>query len=292
MLVPRLTPDSTMSGLRSFNRCLTANSTQSDGVPSSAYLASLTSRTRSGRDSESEWAAPLWLTSGATTQTSDESWPAISIRASRPGAWMPSSLVTRMRALAMSPGFTERPSLGGLRRAGNGREPTHVRAQRLGDGHGAILVLVILKNGNQRAADGEAGAVQGVHEARALALIGTIARVHAPGLEVAAVRAARNLAIGVLTRKPDLDVEGLARGEAHVAATQHDGAIRQAELLQHLLGAPGHALVLGVRLLGRGDAHQLDLGELVLADHAARVLASRARLGAEAGRPGGDADRQ
>ena len=95
-----------MSGLRSFSRCLTANSTQSVGVPSSANLASLTSRQRIGRDIDSEWPAPLWLTSGATTQTSLESWVAISISASRPGAWMPSSLVTRMRARASSAGFT------------------------------------------------------------------------------------------------------------------------------------------------------------------------------------------
>ena len=68
--------------------------------------------------------------------------------------------------------------------------------------------------------------------------------------------------------------------------------IRQAEALQHFLGARRHALVLGVGLLGRGDADQLDLGELVLADHAARVLAGRARLGAEARREGGEAQRQ
>ena len=74
MLVPRLTPDRTMSGLRSFSRCLTANSTQSVGVPSMANLVSLTSRARIGREIDSEWPAPLWLNSGATTQTSLDSW--------------------------------------------------------------------------------------------------------------------------------------------------------------------------------------------------------------------------
>ena len=43
---------------------------------------------------------------------------------------------------------------------------------------------------------------------------------------------------------------------------------------------------------GRGDRDQLHLGELVLADHAARVLAGGARLGAEARRAGGEAQRQ
>ena len=51
------------------------------------------------------------------------------------------------------------------------------------------------------------------------------------------------------------------------------GAVGKAEALQHFLGAGRHALVLGEALLGRGDGDQLDLGELVLADHAARVLA-------------------
>ena len=40
------------------------------------------------------------------------------------------------------------------------------------------------------------------------------------------------------------------------------------------------------------DLHQLDLVELMLADHAARVLAVAARLGAEARRVRGELDRQ
>src|SRR5258708_32205323 len=115
-------------------------------------------------------------------------------------------------------------------------------------------------------------------EARAFSFLRPIARAHAAGLVVAAVRAARNLAIAVLAGQPDFDIEGLARGGAHVAAAQNDGAERQAEPLQHLLGASSHALMLGVRLLRRGDADPLDLGELVLADHAAGVLAGRAPL--------------
>ena len=62
--------------------------------------------------------------------------------------------------------------------------------------------------------------------------------------------------------------------------------------LQNGFGAGGHALVLGIGLLGPDDAHQLDLGELVLADHALGVLAGRAGLGAKARRPGGVAQRQ
>ena len=50
--------------------------------------------------------------------------------------------------------------------------------------------------------------------------------------------------------------------------------------------------MLGVGLFGTGELDQLDLLELMLADDAARVLARRARLGAEAGRVGRQTDRQ
>ncbi len=124
------------------------------------------------------------------------------------------------------------------------------------------------------------------------AVLAATARVHAARLEVAAHRAGRDFAIHVLARQPDLDVVGLLRGEAHVAGAERHHAIVQIELLQHVLGAFQHALMLGLRLFRRRDRNQLDLGELMLADHAARVLAGRARLGAEARRAGGQTHRQ
>jgi hypothetical protein len=66
----------------------------------------------------------------------------------------------------------------------------------------------------------------------------------------------------------------------------------QIEPAQHLLGAGEHALVLVLAVLRRRDRDQLNFGELVLADHAASVLAGRAGLGAEAGRAGGEPQRQ
>ena len=124
---------------------------------------------------------------------------------------------------------------------------------------------------------------------RGLAVLRAIAGVHAPRLEIGADRARRDLAIGPLPRQPDLDVVGLGRGEAHVAGAQRHDAIGQIEPLQHLLGAAEHALVLVRRLLRRRDRDELALGELVLPQHAARVLAGSARLGAEARRERGDA---
>ena len=66
----------------------------------------------------------------------------------------------------------------------------------------------------------------------------------------------------------------MAAREAHVAGAERDHAIGQLELLQDGFGVPGELLVRGVRLLRVHDLHQLDLVELVLADHAARVLAA------------------
>lgn len=54
----------------------------------------------------------------------------------------------------------------------------------------------------------------------------------------------------------------------------------------------GHFLKRGVGILGPANLHELHLLELVLADHAAHVLAVRARLGAEAGGMGGEAQWQ
>src|SRR5579863_2976857 len=66
----------------------------------------------------------------------------------------------------------------------------------------------------------------------------------------------------------------------------------QTETAQHFFGAGEHALMLVLRLLGRGDRDELDLGELVLPDHAARILASGARLRPETRRAGGVTHRQ
>src|SRR5690606_1063697 len=226
-----------------------------------------------GRCMVSECEAPLWLVSGATTQTSLLSVRAMRSSTRSPGALMPSSLVTRMRAR-----LTEAP---GAARSAMGRqalEAAHVGTDRGRQHHAAVGLLKILEDRDQSAAHGEARAVQGVHEAGLPLVLGAKTRAHAPRLEVAAVGAAGDLAIAPLPRQPDLDVVGLARGEAGVAAGEHHDPVRQLQPAQDLLGARGHALVLGLGLLGPHDADQLDLGELVLADHALGVLTGGARL--------------
>ncbi|MCW0417619.1 hypothetical protein NB689_003373 [Xanthomonas sacchari] len=118
------------------------------------------------------------------------------------------------------------------------------------------------------------------------------ARLHAPRLEVAAVGAGGDLAIGLLRRQPDFQVVGLAGREAHVAGAQQHLAVRQAKRLQHHFGAAGHAFVFGGAVLRAAHADQFHLLELVLADHAAGVAAAAAGLGAEAQRVRSHAQRQ
>src|SRR5262245_41652211 len=104
-------------------------------------------------------------------------------------------------------------------------------------------------------------------------LFAAITRAHAARLELASDRARRDLTEHVLPGQPDLDVVCLLRGKAHIASTQRDHAIMQPEPPQHLLRAGEHALVLVPALLRCRDRDEFHLRELVLADHAARVLA-------------------
>jgi len=118
------------------------------------------------------------------------------------------------------------------------------------------------------------------------------AGLHAARLEGLEIGAGRNLAIGVLRRQPDFEVVGLGRREAHVAGAQSDLAVGQFEPLQHGLGVAGEFFQRGPRLRRMHHLHQFHLVELVLADHAAGVLAVAARLRAKAGRVGDELERQ
>jgi hypothetical protein len=140
----------------------------------------------------------------------------------------------------------------------------------------------VFQHRDQAAPHGEAGAVERVHEFRLAAACGAEPGVHPPRLEIAAGRDRGDLAIGVLPRQPDLDVMGAPRAEAHVAGAQHDRAIGQAQRSRMPSAQRGHAVELGVGVIGMGDRHHLDLLELVLAQHARGVAARRAGLGAEA----------
>src|SRR5450631_1178946 len=85
--------------------------------------------------------------------------------------------------------------------AGNDLQATHIALQHFRHGDRAVLLLVGFHDSDQRAADRGAGTVEGVHEAR-LAVGPAIARIHAPCLEIAAYRAARDLAVSAAFTLP------------------------------------------------------------------------------------------
>jgi hypothetical protein len=151
--------------------------TQSVGVPRMAKRRSSTWRMRIGSDRVSGMRDAGLVVSGATTQTSSERRAGDRSATSSPGAWMPSSLVTRIFMARPVPG---RPYTG----------------QCVRHGYRAVLVLVGFHHGDKRAADGDAGAIEGVDELGPA--VAPEASFHAARLEIAADRAGGDLAIGLL----------------------------------------------------------------------------------------------
>ena len=113
-----------------------------------------------------------------------------------------------------------------------------------------------------------------------------VADVGPAGLVVGEPRHRRHLEPPVAARRVDLDVERAGVGEAEVARAQVEHAVGQAEVGDDRLGPGEDVGVPRGRLLGRAVREQLDLVELVRAQHAAGVGAGRAGLAAEARRVG------
>src|SRR3546814_11362416 len=130
--------------------------------------------------------------------------------------------------------------------------------------------------GDQRPADRKPRTVQRMDEARALFPGSPEPGVHPPRLEIPAIGARTDLAVTALARQPDFKVIGLARRKTHVAGAEQHPPIMQAQPVEDRLGAGGHSLMLGVRLVGGGDRPHFDLFKLVLANTTARITTSRA----------------
>ena len=83
-----------------------------------------------------------------------------------------------------------------------------------------------------------------------------------------------------------------AARQPEVAGRHVDDAVRDAEFLHELLLDREQVLMLVARVFRPHVREHLDLVELVSAEHAARVVARRAGLAAEARRVAGVAERQ
>src|SRR5690606_32981711 len=97
----------------------------------------------------------------------------------------------------------------------------HIRLKGLGDQYGPVFLLVVLHDSNEAAANRGARTIEGMDIAgRLLFARGAVARLHAPGLEVAADRNRGNLAVGILSRQPDFQIIGAAGAKTHVAGAK------------------------------------------------------------------------
>src|SRR5215212_7912874 len=98
---------------------------------------------------------------------------------------MPSSLVTRMHA-----GLPSRLISGSSAIGPDQIDARHIRPESRRNAHAAVRLLIVFENGDERAPDRQARAVERMDMPRCPALARrTIAGIHAPCLEIAAHRA-------------------------------------------------------------------------------------------------------
>src|SRR6266705_513607 len=166
----------------------------------------------------------------------------------------------------------------------------HVGAQDSRDQDRAIWLLIILHDSNPRAADSEAGTVQGVNEVVLATGFWLEADAGAAGLKRFTVGAGRNFAEFVARGQPNFDVVCFGRSKAHISSAEQHGAMVQSQFLKYGLRISCKRLVLYVAFLRMSELEKLDFLELMLAEDAAGVLSGGASFGAEASRPRGDVD--
>ena len=118
------------------------------GLPGSFLDRAANSVIRKGRRVVSEWLAALCSCSGATTHTSLERSRAISSKSLMPGDPIPSSLVTRMRALPSAIRLSDMRFDDLL--------PAHVRPQRRRNRNGPVVALKIFEDRDQGPTDRQA----------------------------------------------------------------------------------------------------------------------------------------
>src|SRR6267143_1374708 len=153
-----------------------------------------------------------------------------------------------------------------------------IRHQRRRDGHGAVGLLVGFEQRRDRARQRNTRRIQRVHEFGLLAWPRAAANVGPPGLIVGVGAGARDLEPLADAGRPRLEVVGLGGREAEIVRRQHRDAVRQLQLLQDGFRMGGQLFMLGRRVGGETESHELDFVELMHAQQPARVLPRGARL--------------
>ena len=151
----------------------------------------------------------------------------------------------------------------------------HVGFEGFGNPNTAVGLLIVFQNGDERAAHGKPGTVQRVDKRRLFfAFRRSVTNICTPCLIIPKVGTTGNLAVAVLGRQPDFEIITFAGAEPHVAGRQKHHAVRKLQTFENFLGVRDEFLVFVFGRLGRGEFDQFDLVELVLTNHAARVLAN------------------
>jgi hypothetical protein len=109
------------------------------------------------------------------------------------------------------------------------------------------------------------------------------ADVGATGLKVAAVRAARNFAVGAGRGHPDFQVVGFGGGKSEVAGTEFDHAIGQLQALQNGFGVFDECLVFSFGGVGTDEFVHFNFVELMQPDQPPSIASIAARFAAETG---------
>jgi hypothetical protein len=100
---------------------------------------------------------------------------------------------------------------------GNAFQAAHVGPERFWNQDRAVGLLIVFDNRHPCASHGQPAAVQGVNELElALGTAGPVTDVRSPRLEGVEVRAGGDFPVKLLAGEPDLQIEGLGRGEAGV----------------------------------------------------------------------------
>ena len=105
-----------------------------------------------------------------------------------------------------------------------------------------------------------------------LAVRSLVAGSHTARLEGLAVRAGADFAVRVLTGQPDFEVIGLSRTKTHIARAAQNHAVRKPELLQNHFGVVRKFLLVLIAIVFPRNTNHFDLIELVLTNHAARIV--------------------
>ena len=151
--------------------------------------------------------------------------------------------------------------------------------------------LEVLEQRSDDAGQRQGRAVERV--AQLYLLVGAaVAALQAVGLIRVEVRNGAHLEPALLRLAIHLEVVAHGSREAHVAAAEAQDAVGELQLLQQSLHVLEHLPVALGTVLGRVDAHDFYLRELVQAVQAAHVLAVGASLAAEALRVGAVLDGQ